>query len=63
MMSSISNLIGATDFLAAVTKIGLGLKPVLPRGGRPRPSTVLSPFLWADIGLLKQLVNFFDVLP
>ena len=42
MMSSVSNLIGAADFPAAVTKIGLGLKPVLPRGGRPRPSTSKS---------------------
>ena len=38
MMSSVSDLIGAAGFPAAVTKIGLGLKPVLPRGGRPRPS-------------------------
>ena len=30
MMSSVSNLIGAPDFPVAVTKIGLGLKPVLP---------------------------------
>ena len=39
MMSSVSNLIGAAGFPAAVTKIGLGLKPVLPRGGRPCPSS------------------------
>ena len=30
MMSLVSNLIGAAGFSAAVTKIGLGLKPVLP---------------------------------
>ena len=51
MMSSVSNLIGAADFPAAVTKIGLGLKPVLPRGGRPRPSTCYQGLV-PSVGLL-----------